>query len=308
MVRRSNGLQRPYHWLQIATWILDPIVLLHYYYFLRPLLWPHIAVQVIITFFFRYLSIYLYKYILINILIMKFNYSLAALFGLIYGYYTCSTDPADDAVLSNARVNRNADDSLYCYLCELNVHNTSRHCRFCDKCVKGFDHHCKWLNTCVGSKNYKYFLGVVASVSVQTTFSLALSLAFLIEAYAFPKYFWNVRVPTDVITIDFEGVRAILIVSVIILVPLVALIYQLASFHCVLIYEGIIHIYFIIHSLHSILLLTGITTYDFIIREQKKMTYKAPESRPVPVPVPSSEPEQDTATVSQVVVSASTEP
>lgn len=249
MVRRSNGLQRPYHWLQIATWILEPIVLIHYYYFLRPLLWPHIAVQVIITFFFRYLSIYLYKYILINILIiMKFNYSLAALFGLIYGYYTCSTDPADDAVLSNARVNRNADDSLYCYLCELNVHNTSRHCRFCDKCVKGFDHHCKWLNTCVGCKNYKYFLGVVASVSVQTTFSLALSLAFLIEAYAFPNYFWDVRVPTDVITIDFEGVRAILIVSVIILVPLVALIYQLASFHCVLIYEGIIHVFIYNHS------------------------------------------------------------
>jgi hypothetical protein len=68
------------------------------------------------------------------------------------------------------------------------------------------------------------------------------------------------------------------------------------------------YLFITIRSLHSILLLTGITTYDFIIREQKKMTYKAPESRPVPVPVPSSEPEQDSATVSQVVVSATTEP
>ena len=221
MVRRSTGLQRPYHWLQITTWILDPIVLLHYYYFLRPLLWPHIAVEVIITFFF----------------------SLVSLLGMIYGYYTCCTDPADDAILGNSRVNTTTEETLYCYLCELNVHNTSRHCRFCDKCVKGFDHHCKWLNTCVGSKNYKYFLGVVASVSVQTTISLALSLAFLIEAYAFPKYFWNIRVPTEVITINLEGVRAILIVSLIILVPLVLLIYQLASFHCLLLYEGILYIY-----------------------------------------------------------------
>lgn len=220
MVRRSNGFQRPYHWLQITTWILDPIVLLHYYYFLRPLLWPHIAVEVIITFFF----------------------SLASLLAMIYGYYTCRTDPADDAVLGSSRVNTTTEETLYCYLCELNVHNSSRHCRFCDKCVKGFDHHCKWLNTCVGSKNYKYFLGVVASVSAQTTISLALSLAFLIEAYAFPKYFWNIRVPQDVITINLEGVRAILIVSLIILVPLVLLIYQLASFHCLLLYEGNIYI------------------------------------------------------------------
>jgi len=225
MVRRSTGLQRPYHWLQITTWILDPIVLLHYYYFLRPLLWPHIAVEVIITFFF----------------------SLVSLLGMIYGYYTCCTDPADDAILGNSRVNTTTEETLYCYLCELNVHNTSRHCRFCDKCVKGFDHHCKWLNTCVGSKNYKYFLGVVASVSLQTTISLALSLAFLIEAYAFPKYFWNIRVPTEVITINLEGVRAILIVSLIILVPLVLLIYQLASFHCLLLYEGILYIYIYIY-------------------------------------------------------------
>ena len=56
-----------------------------------------------------------------------------------------------------------------------------RHCRFCDKCAKGFDHHCKWLNTYIGSRNYKYFSGVVVSVSVQTTLSLALSLAFVPE-------------------------------------------------------------------------------------------------------------------------------
>ena len=218
MARRINGLQRPYHWLQIATWIIDPIVLLHYYYFLRPLLWPHIAVEVIITFLF----------------------TLGAFSGIVFGYYTCAINPADDAILGTSRVNSTTEETLYCYLCELNVHNSSRHCRFCDKCVKGFDHHCKWLNTCVGSKNYKYFLGVVASVTLQTIISLALSMAFLIEAYAFPKYFWNDRVPKVVITINLEGVRAILIVSLIILVPLVLLIYQLASFHCLLLYEGII--------------------------------------------------------------------
>ena len=38
----------------------------------------------------------------------------------------------------------------------------------------------KWLNTCIGSANYNYFLGVVFSVSVLTSESIALSLALMV--------------------------------------------------------------------------------------------------------------------------------
>jgi hypothetical protein len=152
--RRINGLQPPYHYLQVATWVLFPVILVHYFAYLRPLLWINLADEIIVTLIF----------------------CLACAGALFAGYMTCATDPVDSALLRAAAgtgpppsrlcgcmdvietpIPASGDEGgkIYCYVCELNVDESSKHCRFCNKCITRFDHHCKWLNTCVGLKNYR---------------------------------------------------------------------------------------------------------------------------------------------------------
>mmetsp|Transcript_26654 Transcript_26654/g.39595 ORF Transcript_26654/g.39595 Transcript_26654/m.39595 type:complete len:345 (-) Transcript_26654:144-1178(-) len=230
--RRINGLEYPYHPLQVATWLLFPVILLHYFLFIMPLMWRIHAVIVPITVVFI----------------------VASIVSAWAGYVTCAVDPADDSLTKDAA---HCDSDVYCYLCEVNVHNTSKHCRFCDKCVKRFDHHCKWLNTCIGEKNYKYFLILVGGVGVMTTICLFFSIYFLVESFTSRGRFLD-RISSSALlrsTLGMWSVIALLILSVAVLVLLVGLIYQLAGFHCMLVYKGI-------------------TTYDFIVLESKRQREK----------------------------------
>ena len=113
--RRINGFQVPYHPLQLLTWSVFPILNVHYYAFLYPLLWPYVAVKVIITLIFVSSSMWM-------------------LFGT---YMCCSIDPVDDALLNKTGRTTgaafSAQGSLYCYECETTVDSTSKHCRYCNK-------------------------------------------------------------------------------------------------------------------------------------------------------------------------------
>ena len=130
--RRRNGFQAPLNSLQIGTWILFPILIIHYFAFLYPLLWPYLSVRIVVTFIFL-------------------TSSIAA---LITGYLVCGIDPADDHILSEH--SSTEANPVYCYLCETNVDCTSKHCRFCDKCIVGFDHHCRYVNTF--TQSFLFFL------------------------------------------------------------------------------------------------------------------------------------------------------
>lgn len=239
--RRRTGFQLPWDVLQITTWVLFPLIVVHYFAFLYFLLWTSIALHIILS-----------------VLFAVFAASTA-----IAVYLTCSIDPADDALctLSPNTVHSihspNAENQIYCYLCEVNVHKSSKHCRSCDKCIVRFDHHCKWLNTCIGQKNYSFFLAIIACVLLLTTESFAISVSLMVESFAYPtSFFERVKYDNDFeyylgSNISLEALQALLVVSVALIGALVGMIIQLGGFHIMLIWKGL-------------------TTYDFIILEQKR--------------------------------------
>lgn len=234
--RRVNGFNRPYHKLQVATWFLFALIICFYFSFLMQIMWDSYALQIFLTVMFCF-------------------FSLCAIIGV---YLTCHTDPADNALIADPAKRspvQESDISLFCYNCEVQVHNSSKHCRYCDKCVERFDHHCKWLNTCVGRKNYKYFLSIIVSVGFLLSEVLAIAIAVMVESFAYPTMFkhrldnssYNLNVNSSL-----DATRGILIGCIVVLLGLLAMVMQLAGFHAVLLYKGI-------------------TTYEFIVQEQKRL-------------------------------------
>lgn len=158
---RTNGFQAPCNAMQITTWVLIPLLLLHYSICITPVLPLVISLPLTILYFLT---------------------SCAATF---YGYITTKTDSIDHllyqhlhgsphprAVLSTAPPSpaeetasnatpQTPEETKYCWVCQTNVYAQSMHCKYCDKCVSVFDHHCMWLNTCIGSANYRYFYRTV---------------------------------------------------------------------------------------------------------------------------------------------------
>jgi hypothetical protein len=169
-------------------------------------------------------------------------------------YRTCSIDPIDEALIGAVLPQDEAH--LYCYICEKDVHDSSKHCRYCDKCVRRFDHHCKWLNTCIGEKNYRMFLLTACSVGLLASLLLGLVIAMLVEAFAYPDSLLSRLNTQEAVLLPLLGLQVVFCVCAAVLGGLVAMVYQLIGFHCMLVYYGI-------------------TTYDFIVNEQKMLRNKA---------------------------------
>jgi len=238
---RKNGFQYPFHLFQVATWLLFPLILVQYYAFLMPLLWSSEGVHILLTVI----------------------YTCSAVGTVVAVYFTVGTDPIDETYYSGNEVQHQhrigqseANNNIHCYLCERDVHSSSKHCRECDKCVMRFDHHCKWLNTCIGAKNYFYFLCILVAVKLLTLESLAISIALLIESFTSSERLMD---QIDMLLgLSMDAVKGLLIASILILLVLVTMLVQLGSFHVVLLYRGL-------------------TTYDFIVLEQKRLRDKEQE-------------------------------
>lgn len=233
---RTNGFEHPWADEQIMTWVMFPAVVAHYVLFLQPLLWKGQGADITLPIIFG-----------LSIVTVSFGV-----------YKTCSINPCDTNLLSVddprrqciKAVPQDESENIYCYVCEKAVNKTSKHCKFCRKCITAFDHHCKWLNTCIGEANYRYFLAAVFGITVTTTVSLALSMAYVIESWAYSDRI-ECRGEESYMAITLLGTRVVAIISTVFLLPLVAMVYQLAGFHIMLVSKDL-------------------TTYEYIIQENKK--------------------------------------
>lgn len=141
---RTHGFERPYHPLQLATWVIFPLFTALYYGVSIP-----------------------------NMESVAWQASLGSLNGVLgaavvfLGFKTAYTDPRSPVVDP-------ADPcSQYCFYCHTQVKEDSLHCRECNKCIDAFDHHCLWLNTCVGRKNYAMFFSLLAVLTMYLTIQTA---------------------------------------------------------------------------------------------------------------------------------------
>ena len=110
----------PWHPLQVGTWLLFALLVVLFFAFIMPMLWTVQYADIILISVFCALCV----------------------FAATSAYITCSIDPIDDALCGKGFPED--EPHLYCYVCEVDVHESSKHCRYCDKCVIKFDHHCKW--------------------------------------------------------------------------------------------------------------------------------------------------------------------
>ncbi|XP_071500497.1 palmitoyltransferase ZDHHC4-like [Diadema antillarum] len=104
--------------------------------------------------------------------------------------FCCGTDPG---VISKTTLHHYGDvyefdEELYltgrkCWTCGITKPARSKHCVTCDHCVHRFDHHCTWLNNCIGGLNVRYFLLLLMSLTLGTSF-VSYSIASTLRLFA----------------------------------------------------------------------------------------------------------------------------
>lgn len=171
---RIQGFHRPWHPLQVASWILFGLFCITFHLFYVPA-FPTLEIQIVLT----------------------VSYWLQMLLVLYFGIASTRCNPIDPSVLSS-RLNRSTPEDVWererrksqliwnhhwCPYCNEHVQVGSKHCRLCDKCVQHFDHHCKWLNNCVGQKNYRVFAATITCAFIQVAYLLAISIYLFIHTF-----------------------------------------------------------------------------------------------------------------------------
>jgi len=262
--------------MQISTWILLPMLVLHFALFLTPTLpiWLSIPFSIL--------------------------YSVFAIASAYYTYVTTKTDSMDERLYEHLRgkphpnvIKRKekeaarklktneimkdiisatsgestapeAEDTAdeegqeeelkYCWVCQTEVHVQSMHCKYCDKCVSHFDHHCMWLNTCIGAENYATFFKCVWCLTLLTTVHLIALIMYIIGYFT---KLWGVRERSGWLD---EGkpeiIMGINLGVAVFIFAVVAMVVQLLMFH-------------------QALKRDGLTTYQFIMKDSQRKREKA---------------------------------
>mmetsp|Transcript_93775 Transcript_93775/g.292214 ORF Transcript_93775/g.292214 Transcript_93775/m.292214 type:complete len:429 (-) Transcript_93775:235-1521(-) len=227
---RTNGFERPFHPLQVLSWVVFGSDVLVYVAFGLPLIetaGAKVAVAIL----------YIASVVVLVLATVK----------------ATSCDPADPHVrLQDSEIQTEDMETMpYCTMCNVPVYARSKHCRACNKCVTVFDHHCMWLNNCVGSANYRAFFVTVSSVAVMIGIVLSSCLYLLID-YGVNNEEFEKRVQSIAVYRSFpkEFFLGLLITMLFVNTPLFLLDLQLVL-------------------LHAFLWSQDLTTYEYIMNKRE---------------------------------------
>lgn len=116
----------------------------------------------------------------------KFTAVIAIVLPYVFLYLACAADPG---FVTHSTLDKHMslypyDYALFhpgriCRTCDLPKPPRSKHCSICKKCVARADHHCIFINSCVGYGNHHWFLLLLASTALLTTYGAVLGLSIL---------------------------------------------------------------------------------------------------------------------------------
>ncbi|VAI74867.1 unnamed protein product [Triticum turgidum subsp. durum] len=166
--------------------------------------------------------------------------------GCYFGGFICALFVKEDCRKSDDSENQvDAEDALFCTLCNAEVRKFSKHCRSCDKCVDGFDHHCRWLNNCVGRKNYFTFFALMTTSLLWLAIEVGVGIAVLVMCFVNMN---AEKIIQDKLGNGLTRLPFATIVGIFTLLSLVA---------CVPLGE--------LFFFHMLLIRKGITTYEYVV-------------------------------------------
>eukprot|EP01071_Lankesteria_metandrocarpae_P007129 Lankesteria_metandrocarpae@DN4596_c0_g1_i1.p1 len=195
---RKNGVSHPLNFYQILAWVL----------FFADVLLFYLCVLISLS--------------TIASAVLGVTFLVVAALVLCLGIFITVTDPADKHIFDDPRQRKKTltDKDAYseCELCGT-VETPSKHCRACNKCVSNFDHHCRWLNTCIGSKNYRWFFGLIVSLALLTVIEIVASLVIVVRQAVgrFPEQQWTKRYGFFVAGLFYALVSFTLLLNLVIL-------------------------------------------------------------------------------------------
>jgi palmitoyltransferase len=116
----------------------------------------------------------------------KITTSVAAILPLVFLYLSCAADPGyiTPETLSHHMTLYPYDYALFrpgseCRTCKLPKPPRSKHCSICKRCVAKSDHHCVFINSCVGYGNHRWFLLLLFTTAIMTSYGGLLGLNLL---------------------------------------------------------------------------------------------------------------------------------
>jgi len=208
---RRHGCHRPFHTLQVASWI--------FYSFFIIFLFTVVFIPLEVGW-----QIVGYVFFSINYGIMVGSCYLAMYTDPGDPGLTMTRDPYEENFLGHGV------PSSWCQYCKGYRRKDSKHCKACNKCIVDFDHHCKWLNVCVGANNYVYFYTFLTDTLLMSLVVLAFCIYAAKDTYDRPDVYRQ-RLADSYLDLQLPNYRAAVFCTLGLDCIAIALLTHLTHFH-----------------------------------------------------------------------------